>query len=89
MCIGCCSPQKQATRRRIFFFPLTVALDSQAAAERLSSREGTAGIIPQVWEQRAEAKGQGRSAPGRNDVELLLGQTEVCFWVPQAILLET
>lgn len=61
---------KASHRRGIFFFPLTVTLDTKAAAERPSPGEGTAGIIPQGQEERAEAEGQGRSALGRHDVEL-------------------
>lgn len=62
---------KSMSGRGIFFFPLTVTLDTEAAAKGPSPGEGTAGIIPQGQEERAEAEGQGRSALGRRDVELL------------------
>lgn len=56
-------------------------LDTKAAAEGPSPGEGTAGIIPQGREERAEAEGQGRSALGRHDVELL-AQAEGLFLGP-------
>lgn len=48
-----------------------VTLDTKAAAEGPSPGEGTAGIIPLGQEGRAEAEGQGRSALGTHDMELL------------------
>lgn len=56
-------------------------LDTKAAAEGPSPGGGTAGIIPQGREERAEAEGQGRSALGRHDVELL-EQAEGLFLGP-------
>lgn len=60
---------KASHQRGIFCFPLTVTLDTKAAAEGPSPGAGTAGIILQGREGRAEAEGQGRSAPGMHNLE--------------------
>lgn len=65
-------PSTKATRQRgIFCFPLAVTLDMKAAAKGPCPGAGTAGIILQGQEERAEAKGQGRSAPGMHNLESL------------------
>lgn len=62
---------KATHQRGIFCFPLAVTLDIKAAAKGPCPGAGTAGIILQGQEGRAEAEGQGRSAPGMHNLESL------------------